>query len=337
MRKKEFILELGNFICKFGRQKALIDFLEDLIIPAFIDDKLERTYGKTKYFFHDVKLVHIPNDENKNVLGVIGRIIKDTTLEREQIFEKGTLIKDRSSMKSSPSSVFLLVFNNHRLLYVKETKDAPSKETFGHTYLNFLRSKYNSFIEKTLKERNEKDGSSKKTTKKKLRIEFPKPTLEIIPLTSEDDIEVFLKKYGVLKTIEIKFSERNNETDNDPFFEQLQTRKDLLGSAVTGIRHHNKDGLDKDYAVQEIREATVQGNQRVSLVGLDSEGDKLQGNNEQFQIRKSIDELSGNWDEDALNLFNSFMSLVKDDIIKVPNEKEAVTEKLSSLLERGLP
>lgn len=335
MRKKEFTLELGNFICKFGKDIVLLNFLEELILPSFQDQNQKRAYGKTSYFFHNVNIVHIPNKHNKNVVGVIGRIIKDTILEREQIFEEGKgLIKDTSSMKSSPSAVFLLILNNHRLMYIKETKDAPSKETFGHTFLNFLRSKHKQHIEKLYVEAQKTEDS--KVTKKKLLEKIPRPTLEIIPLTSEDDIEEFIKKYELLKTIEIKFAERNDENDNEPFFEQLQNRKSILDSEITSVRHHNKKGLDKKSAIQEIKEATAQGNQKVALKGTDSEGDKLNGDNEKFQIKKSIEELTGNWPKDALNLYNSFVSLVTDGIIKVQQEKKSVTENLSSFLKRGI-
>lgn len=142
------------------------------------------------------------------------------------------------------------------------------------------------------------------------------------------------KKYNVLKTVEIKFSERNDETDNEPFFEQLQNKKDSLGSAITALRHHNKDGLEKDEAIKEIQEATEQGNQLITLVGTDSEGDNLRGNNDKFQIKKSIPEPSGNLDDDALSLYNSFKSLIKDGIIKVPKVKKAVKQKLLSLIEQ---
>ena len=154
MRRKKFNLELGNFICRFGSKKVLLDLADEIIIPAFTDPNLSRGFGKTKYFFHEVKLVAIPNTSQKPILGIIGRFVKDTTLEREQIFKEGKgLIKDSSSIKSSPSSIFLLILHNHRLLYVKETKYAPSKETFGHTALNFIRKKYSIFIDNEYEKR----------------------------------------------------------------------------------------------------------------------------------------------------------------------------------------
>lgn len=190
MRRKDFNLELGNFICRFGSKKVLLDLANEVIIPAFTDSSLSRGYGKTTYFFHDVKLVSIPNKAKKPILGIIGQFIMNTTLEREQIFREGEgLVKDSSSIKSSPSSIFLLILHNHRLLYVKETKYAPSKETFGHTALNFIRNKHSLFITKLYDEKKDSDNP---ITKKHLLTKYPRPSLEIIPLTSEDGIEAFV-------------------------------------------------------------------------------------------------------------------------------------------------
>lgn len=47
-RKSE--LEFANFILKFGQERALIDFAEEIVIPAF-SSGLERFYGETKHFF----------------------------------------------------------------------------------------------------------------------------------------------------------------------------------------------------------------------------------------------------------------------------------------------
>lgn len=334
MPKKEMNMELGNFICRFGGSKVLIDLIDEIVLPAFLDKELIRTYGKTSFFFYDVELVNITKSKNRPVLGIVGRIIKDTTLEREQIYEEGRgLIKDSTAIRSSPSAIFLLILNNHRLIYLKETRDAPSKETFGQTILNFIRNKHKKFIDDKYEELNQ-NSEQEKITKKDLKNEYPHPSLEIVALTSDESIENFVKKYDLLKTIEIKFSDRNDETDNDPFFEQLQNKKDAIGSQTSTLKHHNKDGLAKDEAIKEIQDAAEQGNQIINLTGIDSEGDKLRGNNEKFQLKKTVDGLTGNIAEDAPKLYASFVSLVNDGIIKVAGDTDKVTTKLQAMLGR---
>ena len=332
MADKMLNMEMGNLICRFGDKKVLLDLAEEVVLPAFIDNSLVRSYDKTSYFFYDVSPVTLLNNQHEQVIGIAGRFIKDTTLEREQIFENGKgLIKDSEYMRSSPSALFLLILNNHRLIYVKETKDAPSKESFRSTLLSFLSSKHEQYI-KSEHERLKSDGKS--VTKKSLYLETPRPTLELIPLTSEDSIEEFLKKYDILKSIEITLSDRNDENDNDPFFDELQKRKDKIGSMTSVVRHTNSKGLNKDNAIQEISEATEQGNQSVKLSGIDIDGDILSGNNEKFQLRKPLENLSSKPNQAAKELYQSFVGLVEDGLVKVPETSPKAKNIIGLLMQR---
>lgn len=343
MADKTLNLEMGNLVCRFGGEKVLLDMAEEIVLPALLDERLERRYGNSKYFFYQTKLVKLRKHEGEQLLGVVGRLIKDTTLQREQIFEDGKgLIKDHGSMRSSPSALFLLILNNHRLIYVRETGDAPSKDTFSSTLLSFLRQKHKQYIDSEFErhKRLREDGDRpqpERVTKTDLRDETPRPSLELIPLTSEDSIEAFVKKYDILKTIDISLSDRNDENDNDEFFEALQRRKDAIGSDRSTVRHANAQGLDKTEAVKEITEATAQGNQSVKLAGVDKEGDVLRGNNEQFQLRKPLNELSNVPKTAALQLTDSFLSIVQEGLIKIPKTSVAAAAKLQAILAKHFP
>lgn len=338
MTEKSLSMEMGNLVCRFGREKVLLDLADEIVLPCFFDDTLVRIHDKTNYFFHEVKPVLLHNEKTEGVIGIVGRYIKDTTLEREQIFEKGKgLIRDTGSMRSSPSSLFLLILNNHRLVYVKETKDAPSKESFCSTLRNFLRSKHKQHIEAEFdrfKAIRDSDPESEMVTKKDLYEATPRPTLELIPLTSEDSIEQFVRNYSVLKTIEISLSDRNDENDNDPFFEELQKRKDVIGSKNSTIKHNNSKGLNKEKAITEIAEATEQGNQAVKLVGIDNDGDILRGNNEKFQLRKPLEELNSKPVRAAHDLYSSFIGLVEDGLIKIPVTSQKAKTIIGLLIQR---
>ncbi|MET0012590.1 MAG: hypothetical protein ABW088_02945 [Sedimenticola sp.] len=338
MSDKSLSMEMGNLVCRFGAEKVLLDLADEIVIPCFMDSRLVRRYDKTSYFFHDVSPVKLSKENEEPVIGIAGRFIKDTTLEREQIFEQGKgLVRDEESMRSSPSSMFLLILNNHRLVYVKETKNAPSKETFRSTLLSFLRHKHKAHIEELYEQASaevDEYGDNVKVTKKELYDNIPRPTLELTPLTSQDSIEEFVKKYDVLKTIEISLSDRNDENDNDPFFDELQKRKDAIGSNKSVVKHNNPKGLDKDEAVSEIAEAAVQGNQSVKLSGVDSDGDILRGNNENFQLRKPLDSLSSKPATAAQQLFESFSGLVEDGLIVIPATSEKAKTIIGGLLQR---
>ena len=340
MAERTLNMEMGNLVCRFGKEKVLLDLVEEIVLPCFFDESLIRSYSKTSYFFHKVSPVILSNNENEKVIGIAGRFIKDTTLEREQIFEQDKgLVKDSESIRSSPSAIFLLILNNHRLVYVKETKNAPSKESFKSTLLGFLRSKHNKYIDSEYERINKihaEDHEHQKITKRELLENTPRPTLNLIPLTSEDSIEHFVQRYNILKTIEISLSDRNDETDNDPFFEELQKRKDAIGSNKSVVKHNNPKGLDINEAINEIAEATTQGNQSVKLAGLDNEGDVLQGNNENFQLRKPLSNLNTIPKKAANQLYESFTGLVNDSIIKIPETSQKAKAIINSLAKRLL-
>lgn len=330
-------MELGNLVCRFGNEKVLLDLIDEIVLPAFLDEELVRTYDKTSYFFHQVRIVMLQNNDKETIVGIAGRLIKDTTLLREQIFEEGKgLVKDHGAMRSSPSSMFLLVLNNHRLIYVRETKDAPSKETFRSTLLSFLREKHKQYIDGRFEDATQKGEDSRSITKKELLEITPRPNLTLIPLTSEDSIENFIRQYDVLKSIEIALSDRNDENDNDAFFNELQRRKEAIGSASSVVKHNNPKGLDKDEAIKEVADATSQGNQSVRLNGVDKEGDILRGNNEKFQLRKPLNDLSDLPSAAANELFSSFVGLIDDGLIRVPATSHKAIGIINSLVKRLL-
>lgn len=332
MSEKTLNMEMANLVCRFGGDKVLLDLEEEVVLPSFFDSSMIRTYDKTSYFFYEVEAVKFEED-GELVVCLAGRFIKDTTLEREQIFDrKKGLVQDSDSMRSSPSAIFLLILNNHRLIYVKETKNAPSKETFRSTLLNFLRTKHKHFINAEFERY--KENSDQKVTKKSLYERYPRPSLDLIPLTSDESIESFVRNYETLKYIEISLSDRNDENDNDPFFEQLQKRKDYLGSDKSVVQHRNSQGLDKEKAISEIGEATAQGNQKVKLNGVDSEGDVLRGNNEEFQLRKPLEGLSKTPSKAAGKLYDTFKSLIDDGLVKVPPTSQKAKGIVSRIAQR---
>jgi len=314
MADRSRVMELGNLICKFGEDKVLMDLVDEIVLPSFEDKSLERTYSTTKYFFHGVKPLVIPGDDEP-IVCVVGRFIKDTRLERDQYFKDNQLISDEGSLESAPSSIFVLILNTHKLIFVKETRFAPDMNTFRATLHDFLKKKRLEHIN-ALKEAGTKDENGKKMTKAMLGKLIPKVSLELIPLTSADDITTFIKKFDTLKSLQITFAARNDEADVDPFFETVRKRKDILGSTKTTITHRNTEGLDKDKVIDEVQEATAHGTQVVKLSGEDVEGDKLSGNNEKFQLKKDIDQLSPQMDRAAKQLYSTYQTLIGDGLVQ---------------------
>lgn len=328
-------IEMANLICRFG-EEVLLDRFDDIVYPSFFNEELIRTYGETSYFFEKVELIHLGSEGKDEIVGIVGRFIKDTQLRREQVYVQGEGLKRAPrSMQSSPSSLFLLILNSHRLIYLKETVDAPTKESFRSTLLSFLRVSHSQFLKSRLADIDEKKLSrdEKREEKNKVRETLSRPTLELIALTSEESIEEFIRGYDVLKQVRISFSDRNDESDFDEFFEQLQRSKDSIGSTSTVLMHRSNKGLDKDQAIQQVAAATAQGNQNVVLRGVDDGGETIVGNNEKFQLKSPIEHVSDDPERAGHQMYESFKALVDRGLVRLHRNRRA-EGRVRSILER---
>jgi hypothetical protein len=142
-------VSFANFICKFGDDKNLLDVAESIVLPAFLDvENLQpRSYQDTKYFLFQTQLLNL-GDEKNPMLAIAGRFVKDTTLRREQIFSPTLgLIKKTGKLDSSPSAIFVLLLNNHKLIYYPETAFAPTLSSFRSTAYSYIRQSQKIFVD----------------------------------------------------------------------------------------------------------------------------------------------------------------------------------------------
>jgi hypothetical protein len=135
-------LEIANFILRFGDRLKMIDLFTEIVLPAFVGGA-ERTYKDTRYMFLDVNLVKLEH-KGRKYPAVAGRFVKDTKLKRAQLFDydKKGLVKSEVTLDTAPSSVFALILEGHRLLYVREQSDSPGLDAFRSTILKFVTTSY---------------------------------------------------------------------------------------------------------------------------------------------------------------------------------------------------
>ncbi|MCC3255410.1 hypothetical protein [Xanthomonas campestris] len=336
MASKTSTIELANFVCRFG-EKVMLDEFDKIVYPAFFKDSLKRKYGETKFFFEKVNLVKVKASNDSEALAIAGRIIKDTVLRRDQVYVPGEGLRQKKGrLASAPSSIFLLILDNHRLVFVKETPDVPTKEQFRSTALVFLRQMHAALLKKELINIDEMGLSrdDSKREKEKIYKKYERPTLEMIALTSQDSIEDFIQKYEILNQVKITINDRNDEFNSDGFFESLKESKDAIKSDDTAVVHNSKEGLDKNEAVSQVSSATAQGHQTVSLKGKDESGGTLIGNNEHFQLKKKIDEISSDPVDAAAQMFEAFTDLVAHGLVKVPNTARSTSAKIKEIIEK---
>ncbi|BCK74565.1 hypothetical protein AA0242T_2531 [Acetobacter aceti NRIC 0242] len=282
MRQNEVIF--ANFTLRFGngpQDKVFLDLATEIVLPAFFDSGLIRNYGdKTSYFFHRLSLKKLEK-ENDDSWVIYGQFIKNTTISREQIFKDGEgIVRNPAELATAPSAFFVLILSNHRIIYLSETKDAPDLKAFKATVLQFVRKKYEFYINKLHEENKEK--------KNYLRTIYKPPTLEVVPLTGKEDISDFIDRYKILRRIEFDIIIPNEEIDAKQMFDAMRDFSQAVDSTKTQFIMQNKNGLDADQAKEEIEEATRKGNQTVHVSGVDHNNQKLVGNNEEFKISTQL-------------------------------------------------
>tara|TARA_A100001015_G_C14879019_1_gene667581 strand:- start:114 stop:1109 length:996 start_codon:yes stop_codon:yes gene_type:complete len=326
---RQHVATFANFVCRFGGEKVMLDYIDEIVIPAFVDDKMIRSYGRTHFFFYETKLVVLDDNPEQPVMGISGRFIKNTQLTREQIFdrEKG-LVQDEASMPSAPSAFFILVLDTHRLIYFPETAHAPDLSAFRSTALSFIRKKHSDFINRRYVELRK---SENKVTKKQLNIDHPSPTLEVVPISGDDEISEFVRRYGVLKKIEMRLIEPNDEIDGKELFDDIRSYLGPLNPDTTKLEIRNSDGLDIDEAVPKIKEATETANQEVKLSGTDQDGNRLTGDNHSFKVGAPIETIPPTRKGLTDKLYSTFQSLKTSGVIKVGTSTATVTGVMKKL------
>lgn len=322
----------ANFICRFGDEKVLLDYAYEIVIPAFTRDTFIRSYGKTHYHLYEVELLTLDKTAQPPVMALAGRFIKDTELRRYQIFDDELgLVRDEQSMRSAPSAFFVLILNNHRMAYFPETPHAPDLKAFEATVRYFLIKRYEQYID----ELHEQSRQGRKVTKKALREAHPRPTLEVVPLTGEDSIEQFVRRYDMLKQIDFQLVRPNDDIDAGEVFGDIRKLSENLNSNRTKVTTANSDdGLDLDSAIETITEATASGNQDVTLNGVDHDGNKLSGNNHDFQVSVPIEDAPAGKQALATALYNALLGLVASGTLKLPQQQPEQAAKMQDLIDR---
>lgn len=324
-------LNFANFICHFGEKHEMLDLAEEIIIPAFMSP-LKRKYSDTVYFFLDVALLDL-GSAMAPVAALAGRLVKDTQIKREQILQDGALVPNKRSMASAPSAFFILVLNDHKLVYMPETKGAPSIEAFRATAQRFVSEKHKSFANNLYQGAKRHDSS---VTRNTILEKYPMPIIEVVPLSSEASLDSFIDQFEVLSEIRVRLIDPNGELDNDELFDDLQQSKDLLGAKTTEVLHRNPKGMSKKNAVTQLTAAVQRGNTEVTISGKDAHGDKLSGNNERFKLSVPVKELPGTIVGAAKKLYESFKSVISDGILAVGKPAQDPTVKITKLLQRKL-
>lgn len=307
-------VSFANLTCRFGEKFVLLDLAQDIVLPAFLDSELKREYSDTTYFFLGTTLADIET-ETVPLLIVYGRLVKDTLLTSEQTYtpEHG-LVPNVKSISSAPSSFFVLVLNDHKLIYLPEMSHAPLLGVFEGTLQKFLSLKYKDHIDNLFRQLR---NTAEAKPKKQLYMEIPHPDLHVLPLASKASIEDFLKAFAKLTQLEFTIKDTNAEYQMKDTFEELRRMKTSVHSTSTKLVHLDRKGLDKVNAVEQIHAAAASGNEAVKLAGESVEHVKLRGDNHNFNLQVPIDSLPADDAERAFVLVRLYRENIESGILSV--------------------
>nr|WP_314545739.1 hypothetical protein [uncultured Massilia sp.] len=320
-------LNLANFTCTFGDKFLLLDMFDQVVLPAF-QGKLTRTYGNASYFLHGVKLIKYGDEE----LVIAGRLIKDTTVERDQFIDAGSLVKDRQVLKSSPSSFFALILSNHKLLYVRENVGAPPISAFEATIAKFLNDCYKVWLRSIYDTTNE---NGRKVTWSQLYALYPPPNLDVLPMGTEESVAAYVEKFRTINLVEVKLSETNHELDNNKLFADIRKVKENVGASNVALRSQKSGdvGLDKGGITKLIAEQAEGGNARITIRGKSLAGDKMTAQNESFNIALPIQTVPEETIPATTLVRAALTAQVKQGFIRVAKAPAAAITKIKRLIE----
>lgn len=335
MTEKRYPVHYANFVCHFGEQE-LLDYLTEIVLPAFTSPKSVRSFKDGRYFFDEVELVNLASESNPPELAICGRFVKDMIVRSEQRWdsESGTLVAEARKLETAPSAVFVLLLASHKLIYLLETTSAPGMVSFRSTAANFLSAARRDYIEdiaNRAKEGNltvselakyvehDEDGVAMRVTKTRLHQLVGATELEIVPLSNEETLRSFLQLFQKLQVASVRLVKPNSELDNDDFIEGFREKSDAVGSKNSTLVYRNSDGLIRDKVAEQLEIAAADANTEIKLEGVDATGRVLRGSNDEFKIVSYLDKKPTEMPTLARRMFHLFRSLVKDGLIKTAN------------------
>lgn len=349
-------IEFANYTLNFGTDKVLLDAFENIVFPSFLDQKYIRKFKDTEYFFTQTQLVALDDVDDVDptfigplppripTIALCGRIIKKTVFKREQIFQDGFLITDHQTLENHPSSIFILMLNDHRLMLCKEVAGAPTLEEFENTSKHCLSNRYNSFVDYEIK-KNQRSRKKKphinRLYKKNIYEQLGVPRLRVTALTDPRTLTNFVDLFSVVNRLSIELLPTNSENISlDAFWDKMEEQKDELNSnkAQLVFTNRTEDGLNSNAVIEKTASATQMANSKIIISGKDEHGARLSGNNESFTLKSPKPQLSSDVVKAAEEAFSSFNELKEEGNIVTPirHDSAKILAKITRIINRWL-
>ncbi len=329
-------VEFVNYTLTFGSEKVLLDAFHEIVEPSFASQKYIRKTRTASWFFMDVKLINLDKSLDVPILGLTGRFVKKTKLKRSQVLTSDNQLKeDQRELDSAPSSIFLLILNNHRLLFCKEMSGAPDIDNFLKTSQYCLGKAYTDHIEREVAKLDLSASFEIQGARKLLVHDLPFPSLRITPLLDGEELSGFIDRFSIINKLTIKLLKTNkDEIDNDDFWDSIEKKKEEINGDNFKIEiSSTTHSLNKEVVKDEAINAGAYANSDISILGYDRQGGTLSGDNNDFSLKSEIEDLSRIVAVAAKQMFGKLTQMIQENTITIPPAPPSVSDVIRSFID----
>jgi hypothetical protein len=313
-----------------AKNKELLDYIE-LVSSAILEHQKPRKTVSATYQFIDTGLGYL--DGGPLSLCFYGRIVKDTTIVREQVMQAGKLVSNRLVVPSSPSAFFVLNISDHRVSLLAETQGAPSISTFGNTLRHYVKNLHKEFIRSLYESQRE---SNPDILLKDLYEDFPRPIIDIAPIADKIAIDVFIKRFREIKQVTVNVIRRNQDFEPGELFDELAEDVAPLGPVSTKlIINGPKEGLNSAQTSTFIKNVVSHGYEDTMIKGKDQAGNDLSGTNEDYSLIRVVRDLPTDVLARAVEIHKQYIDAkANEQIIVATRDVSEVARRLNQIKAR---
>nr|DAM58878.1 MAG TPA: protein of unknown function (DUF4747) [Caudoviricetes sp.] len=241
-RNKEIMvtkqMAIADLNLVFGKDEdPMIKWVDDIVLPALQSGISREAQGNTKYFFWNVELREV----RENEYAICGLLIKHTVLDVNDQFHEGEGLEHLDlHIPSSPYSAFMIYLKNHKMALVKNGKGSPNLRNFSAAFRNIIVS--------YTREQNEIRRKQEKPL-------LPFGILNIAGIKTDDSIRNALQGVEKVKEFKVRFFPLNSQWDDGSLVGAIDERwRKVLKSNTSNLVFNTPQSLEGVITVAEQME-----------------------------------------------------------------------------------
>jgi len=337
MRRYEPHLEVANFHLTFG-SKELIDHVQGIVIPAFFSpmNTKERAYEERPRWFHELAFQELPIGDGVTSPAIIGRFVKHIVYRSNQVEVEGKLVATDEELPSDPSSIFVLLLDSHRLLFVREFPNSPKLDEFDTFIVRALSRARHEYIRKWkefLRMKKKAEGGKEKVPKiGDLEKRLPPAKLELIPIANAAESATLVRQMKMVTSFTVKFVKTNSEGLVGSLLEDARKAKTRLGADNLKIEAKAREGLNKEATSEAVKTIADKGIAKFEAKGTSESGVEATVTEKDTTVKAPVPNLPKNIDAAGPQMAQALNGLVSTNLMPAPPRPPGVVARLKELL-----